>query len=136
LSEFFSFWREQRRPTRAGSGGELIFRDVLGHRNLQKLARNYKDSAGELVLWDAVGRKHHQQRRWQQLPGAVLSLAFAPDGRHLITANSNGTAYVLRLGGQGVVSDKGLSAASNRSPKFFPQAPLPSGNWLRGKESP
>src|SRR5262249_46527468 len=30
-------------------------------------------------------------------PGAVDDVWFAPDGRHVITANSNGTAYVLRL---------------------------------------
>jgi WD40 repeat protein/tRNA A-37 threonylcarbamoyl transferase component Bud32 len=81
----------------AGSSGELILWDVVGHRNLQELGRNYKDSGGETVLWDAVSRKHYkQQHRWQ-LPGAVLSLALAPDGRHLATANSNGTAYLLRL---------------------------------------
>jgi WD40 repeat protein len=80
----------------AGSGGQLIFWDVVGHRNRQELGRDYTDSAGETVLWDALGKKHHKQRR-MQLPGAALSLAFAPDGRHLVLGNANGTAYVLRL---------------------------------------
>jgi hypothetical protein len=30
------------------------------------------------------------------LPGAVHDLAFAHDGRHLVTANADGTAYILR----------------------------------------
>lgn len=49
---------------------------------------------GHLVVWDvASGRK-----AWEtKLPYAAPHLAFAPDGRHLVTANANGTAYVLRL---------------------------------------
>jgi len=39
--------------------------------------------------------------RWQY-PGFVTDLAFSPDGRHLLTANANGTVYVLRLPGGGV----------------------------------
>lgn len=52
-------------------------------------------SAGrDLIVWDAAtGRK---LREWK-LPGPVRWAAFAPDGRHLITVNGNGTVYVLRL---------------------------------------
>ncbi len=32
-----------------------------------------------------------------RLPGPVYGLAVARDGKHLATANCNGTAYVLRL---------------------------------------
>jgi WD40 repeat protein len=32
-----------------------------------------------------------------QMPGQVHGLAFSADGRHLITANDNGTDYILRL---------------------------------------
>jgi len=56
------------------------------------LAASY---AGRLVLWDVGGLK--ATREWE-FPGGVNGLAFAPDGRHLFTANSNGTVYVLRLG--------------------------------------
>jgi WD40 repeat protein/tRNA A-37 threonylcarbamoyl transferase component Bud32 len=35
-------------------------------------------------------------KSWQ-FPGAILSVAISNDGRHLATANSNGTVYVLRL---------------------------------------
>lgn len=45
-------------------------------------------------LWDVAKRK--QLRNWQ-LPGSVNDAVFTQDGRHLITANANGTAYVLRL---------------------------------------
>ncbi len=32
-----------------------------------------------------------------EMPGWVMGIALAPDGRHLATANSNGTVYILRL---------------------------------------
>jgi WD40 repeat protein/serine/threonine protein kinase len=47
-------------------------------------------------LWDLTNRKK-PKRRSLRLPGQVNGVTFAQDGRHLITANSNGTAYVLRL---------------------------------------
>jgi WD40 repeat protein len=54
------------------------------------------DRSGRILVWDvASGAQRH---RWD-LPGRVHGLAFAPDGRHLATANHNGTVYVLRLAG-------------------------------------
>jgi WD40 repeat protein len=48
-----------------------------------------------ILLWDtAAGTK---LREWQ-FPGPVHALAFANDGRHLATANGNGTVYILRIG--------------------------------------
>jgi formylglycine-generating enzyme required for sulfatase activity len=45
-------------------------------------------------LWDmSSGKKLHE---WQ-FPGPVNGVAFAADGRHLATANSNGTIYLLRI---------------------------------------
>jgi WD40 repeat protein len=35
-------------------------------------------------------------RRLQGHDGPVLSVAFSPDGRHLVTGNANGTLFVLR----------------------------------------
>ncbi len=49
---------------------------------------------GGLAIYDVVLGRTLQ--RWK-LPGEVIGLFFAPDGRHLITGNANGTAYVLRL---------------------------------------
>jgi WD40 repeat protein len=50
--------------------------------------------SGRLVLWDMAAMQPQQE--WE-LPGVVTHLTFGPEGRHLITANSNGTVYVLRL---------------------------------------
>lgn len=50
--------------------------------------------AGELVFWDTTTGK--KTREWR-LPGLIHGAAFADDGRHLFTINSNGTVYVLRL---------------------------------------
>jgi WD40 repeat protein len=37
-----------------------------------------------------------KMREWD-FPGVVHAIAFAADGRHLATANANGTVYILRL---------------------------------------
>jgi WD40 repeat protein/formylglycine-generating enzyme required for sulfatase activity len=51
-------------------------------------------ATGQVALWDATsGAKLHD---WQ-LPGPVHAVAFAADGRHLATANSNGTVYIFRI---------------------------------------
>jgi formylglycine-generating enzyme required for sulfatase activity/serine/threonine protein kinase len=49
---------------------------------------------GLLILWDMATCA--KLRKWQ-FPGAVYRVAFAHDGRHLATANANGTVYILRL---------------------------------------
>jgi WD40 repeat protein len=49
---------------------------------------------GRVILWDVT--TGDSVREWQ-LPGGVFAVAFAPDGRHLLTGNANGTAYLLRL---------------------------------------
>jgi WD40 repeat protein len=49
---------------------------------------------GRVVVWDTTGHK----RVWDhELPGVVMRVAFAPDGRHLATLNGNGTVYIFRL---------------------------------------
>jgi WD40 repeat protein len=60
----------------------------------QALASSGED--GLIVLWDAKTG----ETLWDwQLPGSVSGLAAASDGKHLATANSNGTVYILRLSG-------------------------------------
>ena len=44
-------------------------------------------------LFNAAGEP---QTQWE-FPMSPADLAFAPDGRHLLTANTNGTVYILRL---------------------------------------
>jgi serine/threonine-protein kinase len=52
------------------------------------------DAAGRVVACDiATGRT----TREIQLPGPVYQLALAPDGRHVATANANGTIFILRV---------------------------------------
>ena len=52
------------------------------------------NSYDRILLWDVRTGK---QQREIVLKTAMLRLHFAPDGRHLITANNDGTIYVLRL---------------------------------------
>jgi len=47
-----------------------------------------------LTLWDIASQR--PAREWR-LPGPIARVFFPRDGRHIITCNSNGTAYVLRL---------------------------------------
>jgi WD40 repeat protein len=70
-------------------------------------------SGTEVPLWDVANRKKPKRRSWR-LPGPVMGVTFAPDGRHLITANSNGTAYALRL-----------EAPASAEPPPKPPAPPP-----------
>ncbi len=46
-------------------------------------------------LWDAATGKW--LRGLEGLSGSYMTVAFSPDGRHLVTGNGNGTIYVLRL---------------------------------------
>jgi hypothetical protein len=51
---------------------------------------------GTIDLYDvAVGRVTETLRLGP--PGAVLTPTFSADGRYLLTINSNGTVYALRL---------------------------------------
>jgi WD40 repeat protein len=52
------------------------------------------DRSGQVILWTIDSRS--KSREWR-LPGPVLGVAFAPDGKHLALGNGNGTIYVLRL---------------------------------------
>ena len=64
-----AFSSDSRTLATAGAGGKLLLRDI------------------ETGL---------PRREWQ-LPGQINYVAYAPDGRHLLTINSNGTGYILRL---------------------------------------
>lgn len=49
---------------------------------------------GQLQLWDVASMR--VQREWQ-LPGVIVKVIWASDGRHLLTVNGNYTVYLLRL---------------------------------------
>ncbi len=49
---------------------------------------------GGIVTWDPPFAR--RLAGWQ-LPGPIHAAVLAPDGRHLFTANGNGTVYMLRL---------------------------------------
>jgi serine/threonine-protein kinase len=49
---------------------------------------------GRIVVWKREGGR--PEGEWQ-LPGPIIALALAPDGKHVATANGNGTVYILRL---------------------------------------
>jgi WD40 repeat protein len=49
---------------------------------------------GRVIVWDGAGRRKLYQWRF---PGPVHHLVFAADGKHLLSANGNGTVYILRL---------------------------------------
>ncbi len=54
---------------------------------------------GTVRLWDRTGSD--PRARVIDLgapPSGVRAVAFTPDGRYLVTANGNGTLYVLRAG--------------------------------------
>jgi WD40 repeat protein len=51
---------------------------------------------GELRVWDVSSGKEVYAAR---LPGYANQLLFAPDGRHLATANGDGTTYLFRVPG-------------------------------------
>ena len=63
---------------------------------------------GRVVLWDLKKSQKvgewppfaQQTRTWPQ-PDSIPALAFAPDGRHLALACSNGIIYIVRLEGRG-----------------------------------
>jgi WD40 repeat protein len=58
----------------------------------RKLVSTHFD--GWVIVWDA---STGERRDGWQLPGPVYGVALATDGRHVVTANGNGTVYVLRL---------------------------------------
>ena len=54
---------------------------------------------GMASLWDLHRKRDNLRKTFQLGPpgGSINRVTFTPDGRHLVTANANGTVYVLRL---------------------------------------
>ena len=49
------------------------------------------------VVWDAATRRPYRELSGHE--NTAIRLRFAPDSRHLVTVNTNGTVFVLRLRG-------------------------------------
>jgi len=62
---------------------------------------------GTVITWNPHAKWGHREQTIQIAPeaGAVFDMDFTPDGRHLVTANGNGTIYVLRLNAWSPVLD-------------------------------
>jgi cytochrome c-type biogenesis protein CcmH/NrfG len=81
-----------REPRSTFSGGSAEgFGPVAFSADGQMLAA--ADQGGRILVWHVSGETLYDRK----LPGPVLGVAFAPDGRHLATVNSDTTVYVLRL---------------------------------------
>jgi WD40 repeat protein/tRNA A-37 threonylcarbamoyl transferase component Bud32 len=52
---------------------------------------------GTVRLWDPQAGKETEVLRIGPAQGVINQVVCAPDGRHVVTANSNGTVYILRL---------------------------------------
>jgi len=52
---------------------------------------------GVVRVWDASTGWERQTIRLAVSRRDIRQVAFAPDGRHIVTANGNGTIFVLRL---------------------------------------
>jgi WD40 repeat protein len=96
---FVCLWRVGKEPS--GQTNALGIEDLGGSLELAfspdgKLLLGV-DARGNLFLWDVGGAR--MVRRWL-LPGPIRAGVFAGDGRHVATANRNGTVYVFRLGGK------------------------------------
>jgi WD40 repeat protein/tRNA A-37 threonylcarbamoyl transferase component Bud32 len=61
----------------------------------QTLATACRD--GKIHLWDAFTGAERRVLTLGPAGGSIMSIAYTPDGRHLVTGNYNGTIYVLRL---------------------------------------
>jgi WD40 repeat protein/serine/threonine protein kinase len=54
---------------------------------------------GTVSLWDPTGTAPRPRTiELGRFPSGVRAVAFTPDGRYLVTANGNGTVYLLRVG--------------------------------------
>jgi WD40 repeat protein len=80
--------RQTLRAVAYGPDGARLASAVHGSAPIQ---------GGQVILWEtATGTK---QIEWE-LPGVLahVGLAFAPDGRHVVTATRNSCVYILRIG--------------------------------------
>ncbi|HLW63925.1 MAG TPA: hypothetical protein VKS79_01315, partial [Gemmataceae bacterium] len=85
-------WDVQQQPAKKLFEGEHFANGVNFSPDGRTLAT--ATTYGQLTLRDA--ETGAMQKEWH-FPGMIKWVTYAPDGRHLVTINGNGTAYVLRL---------------------------------------
>ncbi len=76
------------------SGGTYLSKGMSLHPSLPWVAVAADKDRSSVVLWDYTTKT--KLKEWS-FPAGPTALEFAPDGRHLLTANPNGTIGVLRL---------------------------------------
>ncbi|HBI47045.1 MAG TPA: hypothetical protein DDY78_29950, partial [Planctomycetales bacterium] len=105
-------------PLAVATGDKVTLYDAVAWKELQTLHRTAGEPSepfslvfnpsgrlvatsnddGKVVVWDLNDAKAEPRSFWvcrpRQLDG---ELAFTPEGRYLISANANGTTYILRL---------------------------------------
>jgi WD40 repeat protein/serine/threonine protein kinase len=110
IDDNYSTWAVGRTVATGSNNGRIRVFDLAGqpratlegHADRVRVLAYAPDgellaSAGQdnrIIVWDPTSRKP-KVRQWQ-LPGPVLRLAWAADGRHLATVNANGTVCILR----------------------------------------
>jgi WD40 repeat protein/serine/threonine protein kinase len=80
-------------------------RTLFGHEHLVDLLAFSPDGSllascawdGRVILWDPATGQVNKQFKLGPRDSQIQHIAFSPDGRHLATANANGTIYILRL---------------------------------------
>ena len=77
-----------------GSGAGPLIGVSFAPNNLRLITTG---SAAVVEIWDILNRRLLHSISLRPFPADVAAAIPAPDGRHLITANPNGTIYVLRL---------------------------------------
>ena len=53
------------------------------------------DNQGDLRVWNVEQKR--VVRLMQTATGSIVELAFSPEGRHVASANSDGTIHILRV---------------------------------------
>jgi WD40 repeat protein len=88
-------WLDERRQSSAQHTGNVL---GLAWSPSAPLLATCSDD-GMVRLWHLTGGEPRVRTIGPgPFGGAVRSVAFTPDGRYLVTANANGTLYVLRVG--------------------------------------
>ena len=88
-------WPLRLQETRTLSGHDDSVRSVAFSPFGDLLASAAKD--GTVRLWNWRTGAELKKQTLGPTNGSIAQVTFTPDGRHLVTANSNGTMYVLRL---------------------------------------